>query len=95
MIWHEEWLIQREINKQTIIDGLKDFELSNVIRLGLVKEEKEFYTEPQTLEIPNERRDYDSYTNVKIDIDMVSEINHVLTELGSLFLTACREKSLQ
>lgn len=36
-------------------DSLKEFALSNVIRLGLVKDEKEYYANSQTLEIHDDR----------------------------------------
>lgn len=73
-------------------NSLKDFELSNVIRLGLVKEEKEFYANSQTLEIPNRGDHYESYTNVDFEIDVQSNIDNILTELGELFMNACKEK---
>lgn len=76
-------------------DCLKDFEFSNVIRLGLVKEEKEFYANSQTLEIPIDRDEEGfgrSYTNVDLEIDMDSNIDFILTELGELFIDACKDK---
>ena len=73
-------------------NSLKDFELSNVIRLGLIKEEKEFYANSQTLEIPNERDFERSYTNVDLDIEVESNTENILTELGELFICACKSK---
>lgn len=74
-------------------DHLHDYEISNVIRLGIVKEEKEFYAASQTLEIPNER-EYDTrYINVDLDIDVDSDKDNILTELGELFINACKEKN--
>lgn len=73
--------------------GLEEFELSNVIRLGLVKETKEFYARSQTLEIPNDKDDDRRYINVDLDIDVESETDNILTELGELFINACKEKN--
>lgn len=74
---------------------LKEFELSNVIRLGLVKEEKDFFANPQTLEIPNDREYESSYINVDFDIDVESNTDNILTELGELFINACKEKNIR
>lgn len=88
----EESQLLQQKNQETItISNLKEFELSNLIRLGLVKEEKEYYANPQTLEIPNSDRSM--YLNVDLDIDMDSNIENILTELGKLFLVACKEKT--
>ena len=76
-------------------DGLHDFELSNVIRLGLVKEIKEFYANSQTIEIPNGREYERGYTNIDLDIEVDSNTDNILTELGELFINACKEKKSQ
>lgn len=91
---YQEWSIIHKLRKPEVIpsDSLKEFELSNLIRLGLVKEEKEFYANSQTLEIPNDRDEYSSYTNVDLDIEVESETENILTELGELFIDACKEK---
>ena len=73
-------------------DEIQDFELSNVIRLGLVKEVKDFYANSQTLEIPNDPENERSYINVDLDIEVESDISNNLTELGELFFNACKEK---
>ena len=73
-------------------NDLKEFEVSNLIRLGLVKEEKEFYANRQTLEIPNDKDDTSSYISVDLDIDVDSDVTLMLTELGELFIAACKEK---
>jgi hypothetical protein len=82
------------IRKAEIVpdETLKEFEFSNVIRLGLAKEEKEFIANSQTLEIPNEREYDRSYINVDLDIDLESSTEIILTELGELFVNACKEK---
>lgn len=94
MLKYKESSIQRSIWKSEEVptDSLKDFEMSNVIRLGLVKEEKEFYANSQTLEIPNDRESHRSYINVDLDIDVESNTENILTELGELFINACKDK---
>ncbi|MDM1522034.1 hypothetical protein HX088_01900 [Empedobacter sp. 225-1] len=80
---------------EEIPDGfLKNYEISNLTRLGLIKEIKEFYAESQVLEIPLDKDEYSysSYTNVDLDIDMESFTEIILTELGELFFKACKEK---
>ena len=91
---NNEWTIIYQIRKSEIVpeEPLKDFELSNLIRLGLVKEEKEFYANSQTLEIPNDRDDWNSHIRVDLDIDVDSNTENILTELGELFINACKEK---
>lgn len=74
-------------------NSLKEYELSNLIRLGLIKEVREFYAESQTLEIPNNRDSFDSHTSLPIEIDVNSNTENVLTELGELFITSCKEKN--
>ena len=91
----KEWSINHSINKPATVpyDSLQEFELSNVIRLGLVKEEKEFYARSQTLEIPNDKEYESRYINVDLDVEVESDKDNILTELGELFLDACREKN--
>ncbi len=87
-ILHKKW-------KAQVVSTLdvEEFELSNLIRLGLVKEEKEFYANTQTLEIPNNRDEWRSYINVDIDIEVDSDVENIFTELGELFINACKEKT--
>jgi hypothetical protein len=95
---NEEHKIQYSIKRAEVIseDLFKDFEMSNLTRLGLIKEIREFYAESQTLEIPIETEDgygnFRSYANVDLDIDMDSTTEFILTELGELFFKACKEK---
>jgi hypothetical protein len=70
--------------------GLEQFELSNLTRLGLIKEVQEVYTESQTLEIPNDP--HSSHLSVKFEPDVYSNTENVLTDLGFLFLKACNPK---
>ncbi|MCZ8354781.1 MAG: Abi-alpha family protein [Cyclobacteriaceae bacterium] len=94
-IKHNESTIMFKIGRPATIpyDSLKEYELSNVIRLGLVKEEKEFYARSQTLEIPNDRDDDRRYINIDLEIDVESDKDNILTELGELFINACKEKN--
>lgn len=73
-------------------DSMKDFELSNVIRLGLVKEDKEVFADSQNLEIPVNETNDSGYLNYNLEIEMDYEIHHNITQLGELFLDACTEK---
>jgi hypothetical protein len=94
----EEHKIQYSIKRAEAVseDLFKDFEMSNLIRLGLIKEVKEFYAESQTLEIPLGRDDgygyTRSYANIDLDINVDSTTEFILTELGELFFKACKEK---
>lgn len=94
---YQESAIQRNINhSETVPYGsLKDFEISNLIRLGVVKEEKDFYANSQTLEIPYESEPaYErSHLTVDLSIDVESNTDNILTELGELFINACKEKN--
>ena len=94
---YKESSIQRNINQQETVPygSLKDFEISNLIRLGVVKEEKDFYANSQTLEIPYEREpEYErSHLTVDLSIDVESNTDNILTELGELFINACKEKN--
>jgi hypothetical protein len=96
---YEEHKIKFSINKSEVVpdDLFREFEISNLIRLGLVKEVREFYAESQTLEIPLDRGEEYGYTkdyaNIDLDIDVDSTTEYILTELGELFFKACKEKN--
>lgn len=100
---NEPKAIERRVNQfkfrisepQTVPEEeLKEFEISNLIRLGLIRYVQRPYAHSQTLEIPYENdREYDgytSYTNIDLDIEIDSEEEYVLTELGELFIKACK-----
>jgi hypothetical protein len=98
MLKYKEFSLLTSLRKPVSIppDILKNFEISNLIRLGLIKEEKEFYANPQTLEIPKETRyDWQDNVRVNLDIDVDSSVENILTELGELFISACKEKGMQ
>jgi hypothetical protein len=93
---YKESSISRQIHYQeTVPYGiLQEFEISNLIRLGVVKEEKDFYANSQTLEIPYEREsEYErSHLTFDLNIDVESNTDNILTELGEIFINACKEK---
>jgi hypothetical protein len=69
---------------------LKEFELANLIRLGLAKENKNFYANSQRVRIPNK---YDGELDLHLDIDIDSDVEFFMTDLGKLFMRACIEKT--
>lgn len=73
---------------------LEEFELSNLVRLGIIKLviEHTAYAEPIMLPSPNQY-DYDSnYINIDVGIESNGD-SYLLTELGELFISACTEKN--
>jgi hypothetical protein len=94
----KELSFQIRIKEPQVIpeDELKEFELSNLIRLGLIRFVQRPYANSQTLEIPYENKEEHygstSYTNVDLEIEIESEEEHILTELGELFISACKIK---
>ncbi len=68
----------------------EQFELENLIRLGIIKEDKEVYARSKTIELPV--ANYGQNT-IDVDVDLEVEVNYILTRLGFLFLKACTEKS--
>jgi len=95
---YKELSLKRKIIEPEIIPygELKEFEVSNLVRLGLIKETQETIANPQTLEIPNKREDeweYRSeYVSVDVEIELETYTDYILTELGELFVKACTEK---
>jgi len=89
---YRESSLLRKISEPEVIpeEELREFELSNLIRLGLVKATQETFANSQTLEIPNNQDS--EYLKVDLDVEVESNIEHILTELGELFLDACTEK---
>jgi len=94
----KELTVRISINEPQAIpeEELKEFEMSNLIRLGLIRFVQKTYANSQTLEIPYEHEpEYygsTSYTNIDLDIELESEEEYVLTELGELFIKACKMK---
>jgi hypothetical protein len=72
---------------------LKEFELSNLIRLGLVKYIQRPFANSQTLEIPYDTdKESSGYLTVDLDVEVEADEEYILTELGELFVSACSEK---
>jgi hypothetical protein len=91
MIEKIEHKLKKQINEPPIFfRNLKDFEFSNLIRLGVIKEEKEVDVETETQGISIDR-DYPSvYPIVEVTVDL--HAYYVVTELGELFVNACKIK---
>lgn len=80
---------------------LKDFEISNLIRLGVVKEIIRSYGYVDSKKVvvnkagaPYESEDYISLDDVSVTIE-TDVVENELTELGELFIKACQEKNTQ
>ncbi|WP_316819427.1 Abi-alpha family protein [Pedobacter gandavensis] len=77
------------VNEQS----LKDYELGNLIRLGIVKAIPKPYASSQSLEIPNEPDS--KYLTVDLDIEIHADHDdHILTQLGEMFVTACSQRKV-
>lgn len=80
--------------------NLQNFEVSNLIRLGLIEVSHEFKAARQRLEIPKERNDdligrYEKHTKVDFDINANIFSKKLVTELGFMFFKACSEKEVK
>ena len=93
---YKDTMLQHRIAAPQVLpeSQLREFELSNIVRLGLAREVQDTYANPQTLEIPLDAdwRRESSYVTVDLDVEVISDQAHVLTELGELFVRACTEK---
>ena len=90
---YKESIIINKLTQPAIIpeEELKEFELSNIIRLGLAKEIHDTFANSQTLKIPNYPDE--NFLTVDLDIDVESNRDCILTELGEFFIEACNEKN--
>ena len=90
----QESIIKRKISApQCIPDGeLKEFELSNIIRLGLAKVEYETNVGSHSIDIPTPQP-YEEFVTVDFDVDVETDKSIILTELGELFIEACSKKN--
>lgn len=100
---NDENSIKKKIRELKVIpiDEIENFELSNLIRLGLVKEDKEIIEESKTIKSED---DYYSYNLLieqeienkwwhyyqKIENKIIKE--HKMTKLGDLFIVSCSTK---
>jgi Abortive infection alpha len=89
---YKESSIKRKISAPQAIpeQSIKEFELANIIRLGLAKVVYEASAGTHSIDIP--AGDSDSYRSVDFDIQIETETKTILTELGELFVEACCEK---
>jgi len=89
---YREFMLKRRITApQTIPEqNIKEFEMANIIRLGLAKVVYEASAGTHSIEIPGGERDH--HTSVDFDIEIDTETSTILTELGALFIEACRER---
>lgn len=93
-IGYKELMLRRQISAPEHIpeQNIKEFEIANIIRLGLAKVIYEASAGPHSIEIPTGDRD-SSYTSVDFDIEIDTDTSTILTELGELFVDACQDKN--
>ncbi|ERJ60449.1 Abi-alpha family protein [Sphingobacterium paucimobilis] len=93
--------IEKDINEAELVTSknLRNFEISNLIRLGIVKEVVHSYGYIDSKKINvNKANSFDQYCEDYIDLGDVSVtiekdvVENELTELGELFVKACQEK---
>lgn len=89
--WRES-SINRNISASQDIpeQGLKEFELANIIRLGMAKTVYEASAGTHRIQIP--RGDPEQNRSVNFELDIETQTNIIFTELGELFIEACRVK---
>jgi len=86
-----EYLIRRKLGADQPVESeaAEEFEMANIVRLGLAKVVFEASAGTHSIEIPN--GDGYSRETVKFDVEIDTETSTVLTELGKLFVNACQE----
>lgn len=92
--YKESGILERIKEPEVIPESkLRDFEISNLTRLGLIKLTQETYANTQRLEIPkHDEERQQAYVSVDVDIQIETNTEHIMTELGELFIDACTEK---
>lgn len=91
--------LERAINESELLTqiDLRDYEISNLIRLGVVKEiiRSYGYVDNQRVSVSRthdfESQDFVSLDDLSVTIE-TDVIEYELTELGELFIKACQEK---
>jgi hypothetical protein len=85
--------LEYKMSKPQVIpdDVLEDFEMSNLIRLGLAKFLREPFAEPVQIDIPIYPEDDHLSTEADVIVDYTD--THVVTELAELLIMACSEES--
>ena len=92
---YREQILKRQITAPQSLpeDIAKEFEVANIIRLGLAKVIYEASAGPHSIEIPAVDPDsFSASTSVDLDLEIETETSTMLTELGELFIEACYEK---
>jgi len=89
---YRESMLKRQIAAPQSIpeQNFQEFEMANITRLGLAKVVYKVSAGTHSIDVPG--GDPNSYTSVDFDIEIDTETSTVLTELGELFIDACREK---
>ena len=83
----EHSIIRNKMNPQEIsTEHLQSFEVTNLIRLGLIREDRDYFASGTT------RKGYDIESD-EVDIDLDYNYEVYLTDLGELFIKACTEKN--
>ena len=84
--------LEYKMSKPQVIpdDVLEDFEMSNLIRLGLAKFLREPFAEPVQIDIPIDLEDDHLSTEADVIVDYTD--THVVTELAELLIMACSEE---
>jgi len=89
---YRENMLRRQISAPQSIpeNNIQEFEIANIIRLGLAKVIYEASADAHSIDIPE--NDPDTYTSVDFDIEIETEASTILTQLGELFIDACLDK---
>tara|TARA_R110002050_G_scaffold81125_2_gene173397 strand:- start:59 stop:928 length:870 start_codon:yes stop_codon:yes gene_type:complete len=86
-----------EIEKQQILESnkLKEFEISNLIRLGIIKNVIKHSAYANSVEFPSlEEIEYGNGSSQDLEIEIEEDYEFQnLTELGELFIKSCIEKN--
>lgn len=83
---------QMKLREDVKATNLKDFELSNLLRLGVIKAIQKNTAYSNSYRIKNTpNADYLYVEDLEIEIDPDGEV-YILSELGELFAKACTEK---
>ncbi len=89
-----ESMLRRQIAAPQSIpeNNIQEFEIANIIRLGLAKVIYKASADTHSTELPENDNDPYSYNSVDFEIDIDTEASTILTELGELFIDACLDK---
>ena len=89
---YRENILKRQISAPQSIPekNIHEFEIANIIRLGLAKVIYKASADTHSIDIPE--YDHNEYTSVDFDIEIDTEASTILTELGELFIDACLDK---